>query len=92
MTWRFADAPVTLRSLHCGPEIPEWLVLVPAALRSADLHEIIMQRSKQVALYETAEGDAVYVGTSLSNPPARLSSAAATHFRSRSPVRTVVTR
>ena len=81
MTWRFAAAPATLQSLHCGPETPEWLVLVPSALIGTDLHEVIMLRSKQVARYDTADGDAVYVGTSPSDPSARPSSMAATHSR-----------
>ena len=80
-TWRFAAAPATLRSLHRGPEIPDWLVLVPSALHGADLHAAIMQGSKQVTRYETPDGDAVYVGRSQSDPLARPSSMAATHSR-----------
>lgn len=71
MAWRFATAPAILKSLHCGPETPDWLVLVPGALSGTDLHEAIMQRSNQVARYDTPDGDAVYVGTSPSDPPAR---------------------
>jgi hypothetical protein len=74
MTWRFAAAPATLKSLHCQPETPEWLVLVPRALSGTDLHEAIMQGSKHVARYDTPDGDAVYIGTSPSDPPARPSS------------------
>jgi hypothetical protein len=81
MTWRFASAPATLKSLHHGPGTPDWLVLVPSALGGADLHEAIMQGSKQVARYDTPDGDSVYVGTSQPDPSARPSSMTATHSR-----------
>ena len=66
MVWRFADAPEALRSLHRGPDIPEWLVLIPRALDGADLDAAILQGAKpgHTARYETPEGDIVYVGTS----------------------------
>jgi hypothetical protein len=83
MTWRFPDAPAKLKSLHCGPEIPEWLVLVPSAMSGPDLHEAIMGRSKpgQVARYETPDGDIVYVGTSELDSLTRPSSMAAAHSK-----------
>ena len=66
MVWRFPAAPENLKALHCGPETPEWLVLVPAALSGTDIDEAIVRGSNpgEVARYDTPSGDIVYVGTS----------------------------
>ena len=66
MIWRFADAPKTLRALHCKAETPEWVVLIPRALSGADLDDAILQGAQpgQLARYEMPDGDIVYLGTS----------------------------
>ena len=66
MVWRFADAPKALKSLHCEPETPEWLVLIPRDLDGTDLDVAILRGAKpgQIARYETPDGDIVYIGTS----------------------------
>jgi hypothetical protein len=90
MVWRFPAAPENLKALHCGPETPEWLVLVPAALSGADLDETIVRGSMpgEVARYEAPNGDIVYIGTSQLNrlpesldAPTRLSAMTAAQAR-----------
>ena len=70
VTWRFAEAPAHLRSLHTKAVAPDWVVLVPRALQSSDVEEAIKGGAISVACYDTPDGDLVYMGmTSVSPVP-----------------------
>ena len=61
--WQFEHAPQDLRSMHTGPGIPDWLVLIPASLRSSGFEEWLHERKAVAAnRYKTDVADIVYIG------------------------------
>ena len=62
MTWRFADAPLTLRSLHVSADEPEWLIFVPKSIQAADVDEAV-RSGGPVSCYPAVDGGIVYIGS-----------------------------
>jgi hypothetical protein len=61
MTWRFADAPKVLRSLHVSSDEPEWLIFVPASVQASDVDQAV-RFVGCVSCYPAGDGSLVYIG------------------------------
>jgi len=62
MTWRFADAPLGLRSLHVSSDEPEWLIFVPASIQATDVDQAV-RFGGSISCYPAIDGGLVYIGT-----------------------------
>ena len=71
MIWRFRAAPKELQLLHHGAQAPEWIALVPRALRSQELDAEILRRGR-LTQHHTRTGDLVYMGGSNMHQAVRL--------------------
>jgi hypothetical protein len=67
--WKFLDAPRELQLLYNGPMTPEWITLVPRAMRYRDLDDEFARNTKEVAMSrcDLANGDVVYIGAPQAN-------------------------
>jgi len=61
MTWRFADAPPLLRSLHVSSDEPEWLIFVPQSIQAPDVDQAV-RGAGPVSCYPGVDG-VVYIGS-----------------------------
>jgi len=61
MTWRFADAPLVLRSLHVTSDEPEWLIFVPRSIQAPDVDQAV-RWTGCVSCYPAVDGGIVYIG------------------------------
>jgi hypothetical protein len=62
MTWRFADAPLMLRSLHVSADEPEWLIFVPQSIQAPDVDQAV-RSTGPVSSYPAGDGGIVYIGS-----------------------------